>query len=308
MIHFFIAFLALLTALPVFDPGKDPATSQRLLSRAGRGRKRYGVTYQAGIIVIHIQEGLNDLPSYFAGILADSTFWVTRVGEKVRMMFDTDEVWTNGDFTEPINHTNRVIQAIFNLLAPRGINSNVVSLTIENQGFAGQEITDVQYQALAEVCAYWCTKFGWPADREHIVGHYEIGEHKGCPGKAVSLERLVKMTQQLMNTPQPTNIEDPFGDPNTWHCTVTDKWVVNEHGFLDQWRRMGGLPVIGYPLTGLRVQAGTIPDPKNPETAILEQYFERARFEYHRDKGVFMLGLVGSEALAANIAAGKATP
>lgn len=293
---------------------KDPTTKTDLLkSKAGRGRKdeRTGIVYQAGFITIHIQEGENYLPAYFASMDADSTVWVTEDGQIIRMLYDTDEAWTNGRWSEPINHANPVIETCYKMLAPKGLNSNIVALTAENQGFAGKQLTDRQYQGLAQMCAYWCSVNGWPADRQHIVGHYEVGEHKGCPGKAVSLERLVAMTQSIMAgaaTPQPVDNTDAYADPNVWHCLVTDKWVVNEYGFLKRWRDMGGLAVIGYPITGARVQKGTIPDPTDPNTGIVEQYFERARFEYHRKDSSFHLGLVGSEALTANVEGGKTDP
>jgi hypothetical protein len=44
------------------------------------------------------------------------------------------------------------------------------------------------------------------------------------------------------------------------------------HGFLSYWNQFGGLEFFGYPLTGEFV---------DPETGLVTQWFERARFEWH---------------------------
>jgi peptidoglycan/xylan/chitin deacetylase (PgdA/CDA1 family) len=44
------------------------------------------------------------------------------------------------------------------------------------------------------------------------------------------------------------------------------------HGFLRYWQQFGGLPIFGYPITE---------EYTDPQTGIVTQYFERARFEWH---------------------------
>jgi hypothetical protein len=277
---------------------KDPTDQIRLLTRAGRGRWLNGEKLAPVIIVIHIQEGENDLPSYFAGIQSDSTHWAKYSGSLVRMMLDSDTVWTNGFYLEPINHANPVIEQLYQKEIP----SNVVSLTVEIQGFAGKAPTEAQYKALGKLVAFWCLSYKIPCDRLHVVGHYEIGEHKQCPGKAVSIERIVAEGNIILNTQ--TNNTDPYGDPQVWHCVVPslDFWVVNENGILQFWRDTGGLEVWGYPQSGAYVDPATIKylpdgaiDPKFP--GIVMQWFQRGRIEYHRlDKKIYR-GLVGTELL-----------
>ncbi len=50
----------------------------------------------------------------------------------------------------------------------------------------------------------------------------------------------------------------------------TGHWV--SHGFLAYWEQFGGLPVFGYPLTE---------EYRDPQTQLVTQWFERARFEWH---------------------------
>jgi hypothetical protein len=226
---------------------------------------------------------MNDLYSYFQTVDADSTFWCKRDGQLDRFLNDEDKVWTNGAWSAP-NLSNPVIRDLFN----RGINTNDVSLTVEHQGFANQEITEAQYESTSDLVAYWCRTYNIPCDRNHIVGHYEVGEHKQCPGKAVSINRIVEMAKLKLAPPAPaTDVTLEYSDPNVWHCLATDKWVVDEHGFLTEWRKYG-LKVYGYPISGARVQA-------NSNDNIIEQWFERARFEYRRDTKQFLLGRLGAE-------------
>jgi len=77
------------------------------------------------------------------------------------------------------------------------------------------------------------------------------------------------------------------GNPNGWHCTLTDKWVVGP--MLTFHRTNGGIAIFGLPITGEG------PDPANPGGTV--QWFERARFERHADGNTY-LGLIGSELYA----------
>jgi len=62
------------------------------------------------------------------------------------------------------------------------------------------------------------------------------------------------------------------------------------HGFLRYWQQFGGLPIFGYPITE---------EYTDPQTGLVTQYFERARFEWH--PGAWPshfdveLGLLGTE-------------
>ena len=68
-------------------------------------------------------------------------------------------------------------------------------------------------------------------------------------------------------------------------------------GFRWFWEHNGGLMIFGYPLTD---------EFTDPETGLVVQYFERARFEYHPendDPYTVLLTRLGAEALEAQEAA-----
>ncbi len=68
----------------------------------------------------------------------------------------------------------------------------------------------------------------------------------------------------------------------------TDKWLC--HGFRAYWERFGGLEVFGFPITN---------EFYDPQTGLVVQWFERARFEWHPgiwpERYDVLLGLLGRE-------------
>lgn len=264
------------------------ATERLITGHAGRGRPGDS---KPVLIVMHVQEGLNDLPSYFANQQADSTFWCQQNGQLVRMLQDTDTAWTNGDWSQP-NLDNPVIADLYR----RGIRSNDVSLTIEHQGYASVGFTQSQITSTAELVAYWCQRWNIPCDRDHIVGHYELGEHKGCPGPLFPFSQVIALANQLLLEDGATVDPTPEDDPNSRFFPETGKFVVNlptDRGvapFLDYWGSAGenSLPFFGYPITGAYLEE---------ETGRIIQWFERACFEFHPenlDGAKIQLRLLGS--------------
>ena len=152
---------------------------------------------------MHIQEGMgnlfNDFKNRPEGQEADCTIWNPRAdSEKLyRYLKDEDTAWTNGPWSEPVNHTNPVIQDLFN----RRISTNNVSLTIEHEGRPADGLTEAQLNRSADMCAYWCQTWNIPPDRNHIIGHYEVGPHKGCPGSNYPFDRLVNRVQERLKMP-----------------------------------------------------------------------------------------------------------
>jgi beta-N-acetylhexosaminidase len=61
-----------------------------------------------------------------------------------------------------------------------------------------------------------------------------------------------------------TGFADSIYFPQTGHSL--------SHGFLRYWQQFGGLPIFGYPITE---------EYTDPQTHLVTQYFERARFEWH---------------------------
>ena len=82
------------------------------------------------------------------------------------------------------------------------------------------------------------------------------------------------------------NGEQVFVPPAGQYFDVTGHWVTGR--FLQVWQQSGGLPVFGYPLSGVI-----------DENGVAVQYFERQRFEYHPANPApydVLLGLLGDTA------------
>jgi hypothetical protein len=263
--------------------------TQPLPGKWGRGRPS---NIRPSLITQHIQVGKGNVWGYFNDEnVGDSTIWIPQTGDNLyRYLQDSDTPWTNGFWTEPINHANPTIEALYKL---GGTSSNPYVLTIEHEGFPENFLTASQIELSARQCAYWCDVWQIPCDRNHIVGHYEVGEHKNCPGDNFPFDKIIARAQEILRMEAvywSGDVTQPFGSPNDWHCVATDKWVNNDKGFLDFWRKNGQLAAFGYPVSGAR--------PKTGDTNVIEQYFERGRFEFHIKENKIMLGLVGSELLA----------
>lgn len=203
-------------------PPQEPATVNKLLpgGKSGRGRPN---GMKPLILVMHIQEGTNDLSEYFKGVDADSTMWnPPGDGDKlIRLLKDEDTAWTNGPWDRP-NLQNPVIANLFK----SGISTNDVSLTIEHAGFHNKPISEAQLNRSVDICAWWCQKWGIQPDRDHIIGHYEVGPHKDCPGLAVPLDRLVGRVRAKLDLVPPVATGDPTIIPITYDVIVPD-FVAN---------------------------------------------------------------------------------
>jgi hypothetical protein len=189
---------------------KPDIISQLLPGHAGRGRNGY----KPLIIVIHTQAGNGNPFGWFQSLgvsgaaAADCTLWNPAAdnAKLVRYLYDSDTAWTNGEWTEPINHKNPVLEGLFE----QGIYSGDVSLTVENEG--NRKFTDAQYTRLAQIVAWWSDQYKIPVDRNHIVGHSEIGPHKQCPGP-FDFDRLISAAKQLYNAAYGRIPPPPF-NPN----------------------------------------------------------------------------------------------
>ncbi|WP_369936474.1 N-acetylmuramoyl-L-alanine amidase [Xanthomonas tesorieronis] len=61
-------------------------------------------------------------------------------------------------------------------------------------------LTEPQYQASAQLVAWLCAQFGIAADREHIVGHYEISprDNHDCPSSIWDWDHYMACVQQAL--------------------------------------------------------------------------------------------------------------
>ncbi len=80
------------------------------------------------------------------------------------------------------------------------ISLNLQSISIEIEGYAatiGQTLSAVQRKALVDWTVYACRKYGIPADREHIIGHYEVADNRSDPG-TLDIDGIVRDVQIML--------------------------------------------------------------------------------------------------------------
>ncbi|NLU67022.1 N-acetylmuramoyl-L-alanine amidase [Streptomyces sp. HNM0574] len=73
---------------------------------------------------------------------------------------------------------------------------NERSVGIEHEGFVDrpEDFTDAMYRSSARLAAGICRRYGFPPDREHIVGHHEVpGADHTDPGPHWDWERYVRL-------------------------------------------------------------------------------------------------------------------
>lgn len=194
---------------------QDPTTQVQLIpGHAGRGRG--GV--RPKLICVHVQQGYNDLYQEFlnrpADNQADCTIWSKQDGTLVRLLKDSDTPWTNGDVSAP-DMTNPIIGGM--VLA--GVtNTNAYSYTIEHQGFADRGFNNAQVEATARMCAYWCYINGWEPSRDRIVGHYQVGNHKNCPGPLFPFARVVTRAKEILDSEGSSHVSDSTTPPKLYEA------------------------------------------------------------------------------------------
>jgi hypothetical protein len=270
---------------------KPDIINQLLPGHAGRGRNGR----QPQIIVIHTQAGNGNPFGWFQSLgtsgpnAADCTIWnpASVDGKLVRYLYDGDTAWTNGSWTDP-NLKNPVLSGLYKA----GIYSGDVSLTVENEGFS--TFTDAQYTRLAQIVAWWSDQYKIPIDRDHIVGHSEIGPHKYCPGANFDFNRLISTSNQLYKAAygMPTQPLNPRFRRFVVNFAGIEETITVTDPFLSVWEKYGGTSVLGDPMTPERDAAKDYPNLGYKGTY---QIFERCRLEFHDNDGRVYLGRVGAE-------------
>ncbi|MEU6313389.1 N-acetylmuramoyl-L-alanine amidase [Streptomyces sp. NPDC047014] len=81
---------------------------------------------------------------------------------------------------------------------------NERSVGIEHVGFVDRpkDFTDAMYAASARLAADVCRRYGFPADRTHIVGHSEVpGADHTDPGGHWDWDRYIRMVREALAAP-----------------------------------------------------------------------------------------------------------
>lgn len=154
------------------------------------------------IIVDHISEGsAASAISWFTtpnNTVSSAHFLVARDGQIYQFVKIEDNAWANGLSTKDLGITTAEI------VKEKAVNPNWYSVSIEHEGIYRNtrgELTVPQLEATTWLHQYIIeyVKKKWnieiPADRKHILGHYEINPIKkpNCPGEKYPFEQVIKM-------------------------------------------------------------------------------------------------------------------
>lgn len=155
---------------------------------------RFGFRPEA--IVIHIAEGwLAGGYSWFnnASSQVSSHFMIGKNGEIWQFVSEDDTAW----------HAGGVANASWQKLKP-GINPNLYTIGIENEGFTGEQFTEEMYASNAFLIAKMALKYSIPINRTTVIGHYEINSSSrpNCPGTGIDFNKLIELSKLLLEDPE----------------------------------------------------------------------------------------------------------
>ena len=96
---------------------------------------------------------------------------------------ERDTAWGNGIVQTPTWKLHRP-----------GVNPNLRTISIEHEGESGEPWTEAMYAADVFLIRRAARRWNIPLDRDHLIGHCEIGGHKPfCPGPGLDFDRLLRM-------------------------------------------------------------------------------------------------------------------
>lgn len=145
--------------------------------------------YKPEIIVLHVMAGsLAGTDSWFATPTSQvsANYGIGFNGEIHQYVKDEDTAWAQG----------RVVNPTFTLYKP-SVNPNLYCLSIEHEGQDLSVVHEAQISASVELIKALASKWNIPIDRDHIIGHYQIGAYKpNCPATDKSIiDRIVRQAQ-----------------------------------------------------------------------------------------------------------------
>lgn len=132
-------------------------------------------------IVLHIQEGTSRGSLNWwcngPGVQASSHIMAQKDGSILRIVYDTDGAWTNGDVQNPSARGRELMAQ-----APN-VNPNRYTLTIEAEGYSNDVPPEAQIEALCWMCAQWMLRHNLKI--KDIYRHADINSvtRSNCPGR-----------------------------------------------------------------------------------------------------------------------------
>ena len=154
-------------------------------------------------VVIHINEGgFESSIAYMLRMGTSAHFEVGRDGRLVQMVNVQDSAWCNGLSFNPAQQRwvcphGYMVTPTWELIDPSDINPNLVTLSIENEGFSGRPWPAAQFAANVGLLVWLGGQF--PELLPYTVGrtliahaHLDPRDKARCPGSGVSLVALAE--------------------------------------------------------------------------------------------------------------------
>ena len=162
----------------------------------GNGYTFYRNSNKPIAVVIHVAQGWKTTSRQWAKTgYADASFHfqVDRAGA-------VDQYMNLGDGGYHCGIKSSAPRPTWKLWRGYAINCNYYTVGIEHDGFSGEEFPEAQLRASAKLCAWVLTQIGQPADRDHVIGHYEIDSvsRKDDPGPTFPWDRYMALVQAAM--------------------------------------------------------------------------------------------------------------
>lgn len=86
------------------------------------------------------------------------------------------------------------------------------AVTVETQNTSGDPswgISDASHEAIAKLVAWAAGRYGFPIDREHVIGHREVpGQATACPGPSMNLDHIVELARGYSKPTPPSPVDD----------------------------------------------------------------------------------------------------
>jgi N-acetylmuramoyl-L-alanine amidase len=151
--------------------------------------------YKPELIVVHISAGsLTSMDNWFStpGSQASAHYGVSKDGKIINQYVDESKMaWANG----------RVNNPTFVLYKP-GVNPNLYTISIENEGMDLALAPEPQLQLLCDLIKDIAQRQNIPLDRDHIIGHFQIDalNRPYCPSPDHSI--MDKIVARLKTSPE----------------------------------------------------------------------------------------------------------
>lgn len=218
---------------PLYSLSKDYARygiSQSAANKIAGHRFQNRNGFKPLAIVLHIQEGTNASSlSWWASGNADasSSVMIGRDGSVLSIIPPEHGPWTNGDTQRPSPRGQALLDRI------KGANPNLVTLSIEAEGYYQQEATDAQLQAICWQVTEWMLRYD--LTDVNVYRHADINSvtRANCPGAyyddvLANLRGTGIAKPTFTNLPQDMISDDiyqlfPEASPNG---PVTQKWMA----------------------------------------------------------------------------------